>query len=253
MGYLSATLTQMFTRVRRADVSLRDVTIARDGKRGYGVRVTSRTGSVRRILGIWRKLVELRLDTERGGWLSLAREALWRVPHEMGGRWIKRNRKIVPLSPYVEEPLNSKVIKSFVPEQRCRKCFSCFEILMFYVIYIYIYIYIYIWTLYVHFTHGRIWLWYSLTQQYGCGRPEYLRETWTAEETCCQSNFISNSFQENQTRKILSKFEIQMDHQPQKDLSGSYVKITEGEKLFKYLVHAGKLKSWGRLSWRWYQ
>ena len=44
------------------------------------------------------------------------------------------------LSPYVEEPLNSKVIKSFVPELRSRKCFSCLEIPMFY-IYIYIYIY----------------------------------------------------------------------------------------------------------------
>ncbi len=39
--------------------------------------------------------------------------------------------------PYVEEPLHSKVIKSFVPELRSRKCFSCFEIPMFYVIYIY--------------------------------------------------------------------------------------------------------------------
>ena len=29
------------------------------------------------------------------------------------------------LSPYVEEPLNSKVIKSFVPELRSRKCVSC--------------------------------------------------------------------------------------------------------------------------------
>ena len=40
---------------------------------------------------------------------------------------------IVPLSPYVEEPLNPKVIKSFVPELRSRKCFSCFRIPMFYV------------------------------------------------------------------------------------------------------------------------
>ena len=32
----------------------------------------------------------------------------------------------MPLSPYVEKPLNSKVIKSFVPELRNRKCFSCF-------------------------------------------------------------------------------------------------------------------------------
>ena len=35
----------------------------------------------------------------------------------------KPDRKIVPLSPYVEKPLNSKVIKSFVPELRSRKCF----------------------------------------------------------------------------------------------------------------------------------
>ena len=34
MGYLDATLTHVFTRARRADVSLRDVTIARDGKQG---------------------------------------------------------------------------------------------------------------------------------------------------------------------------------------------------------------------------
>ena len=32
--------------------------------------------------------------------------------------------------PYVEKPLNSKVIKSFVPELRSRKCFSCFGIPM---------------------------------------------------------------------------------------------------------------------------
>ena len=35
------------------------------------------------------------------------------------------------LSPYVEKPFNSKVIKSFVPELRSRKCFSCFGIPMF--------------------------------------------------------------------------------------------------------------------------
>ena len=51
----------------------------------------------------------------------------------------------MPLSPYVKKPLNSKVIKSFVPELRSRKCFSCFEIPVFYVIYI--------WTLYVHFAY----------------------------------------------------------------------------------------------------
>ena len=62
-----------------------------------------------------------------------------------GGRWKALNRKNVYLSPYVEEPLNSKVIKSFVPELRSRKCFSCFENPMFYVYML--------WTFYVHFTY----------------------------------------------------------------------------------------------------
>ena len=51
-----------------------------------------------------------------------------------GGRQKSQNRKIVPLSPYVEEPLNSKVIKSFIPEQRSRTCFLNLEIPMFYVL-----------------------------------------------------------------------------------------------------------------------
>ena len=34
--------------------------------------------------------------------------------------------------PYVEKTFNSKVIKSFVPELRSRKCFSCFGIPMLY-------------------------------------------------------------------------------------------------------------------------
>ena len=50
------------------------------------------------------------------------------------------------LSPYVEKPFNSKVIKSFVPELRSRKCFSCFRIPMFYV-------YV-LWTFYIHFTYS---------------------------------------------------------------------------------------------------
>ena len=109
--------------------------------------MTSCTGSARRIWGIWRNLVELRLDTEREvltfacsgrPWAGVARDGAGG-----GGRWKSQNRKIVPLSSYVEKPLNSKVIKSFVPDLRSRKCFSCFEIPMFYV-------------------YIRIWLWYIL-------------------------------------------------------------------------------------------
>ena len=72
---------------------------------------------------------------------GVARDGGW-------GRWKSQNRQNVYLSPYVEEPLNSKVIKCFVPELRSRKCFSCFEIPMFYV-------YMF-WTVYVRFTHIRI-------------------------------------------------------------------------------------------------
>ena len=73
----------------------------------------------------------------------LLAEALGRCHTSWGGRWKSQNRKNVYLSPYVKEPLNSKVIKSFVPELRS-KCFSCFEIPMFYVYML--------WTVYVRFT-----------------------------------------------------------------------------------------------------
>ena len=93
----------------------------------------------RRILGDLKKSVSWELDTEREG-------STLRAPHEMGGRWKSQNRNNMYLSPYVEEPLNSKVIKSFVPELRSRKCFSCFGIPMFYVYML--------WTFYVRFTYS---------------------------------------------------------------------------------------------------
>ena len=65
-----------------------------------------------------------------------------------GYRWKSQHRKIVPLSPYVEKPLNSKVIKGFVPELRSRKCFSCFGIPMFYVYMLR--------TFFVRFTYSRM-------------------------------------------------------------------------------------------------
>ena len=122
---------------------------SQDGKRGYRVRMTSRTGSERRILGILKKGsgVESWIPKEKSRLSGLAEAkqiCALRAPHEIGGRWKSQNRNNVYLSPYVEEPLNSKLIKSFVPELRNRKCFSCFEIPMFYVLYIYIY---------VHFTY----------------------------------------------------------------------------------------------------
>ena len=111
---------------------------------------------------IWRKLVELRSVSREDGLLSLAREALWQELHEMGwggGRWKNQDRKIVPLSPYVEKPLNTKIIKCFVPEQRSPYVF--FEFKKSYVLcYIYIYCMYMLWTSRVHFAYSCIWLWY---------------------------------------------------------------------------------------------
>ena len=122
-----------------------------DGKRGYRVQVMSRIRSARRILKKSVSWVEFCLGED--GWLSLARRSqasglcagcykCW------GGWWKSQNRKNVYLSPYVEEPLNSKLMKSFVPELRSRKCFSCFEIPMFHVYML--------WTVYVRFTYSHI-------------------------------------------------------------------------------------------------
>ena len=58
----------------------------------------------------------------------------WRVAFSSGAHVVwSRWKSQVYLSPYVEKPLNSKVIKCFVLELRSRKCFSCFGIPMFYV------------------------------------------------------------------------------------------------------------------------
>ena len=52
----------------------------------------------------------------------------------------------MPLSPYVKEPLSSKVIKSFVPELRSRYVFFAFR--EYYVLSL--------WTFDVRFTHSHI-------------------------------------------------------------------------------------------------
>ena len=92
--------------------------------------MTSCTGSVRGGFGgFWEKSVELRTrDRTRRvdfrGWLRRDEFVRYgRCTRWGGGRWKSQNRKNLYLSPDVEEPLNSKVIKSFVPELRSRKCF----------------------------------------------------------------------------------------------------------------------------------
>ena len=104
----------------------------------------------RKILGIWEKSVSWVLASEEDGWLSGLAEirpvVCGGVPRVLGSRWKSQHRKVVYHSPYVEKPFDSKVIKSFVPELRSRKCFSCFGIPMLSINEL--------WTFYVHFTYS---------------------------------------------------------------------------------------------------
>ena len=154
MGYLGATLTLVFTHAGGTDVSLRDVTIAQMGNGARECRWRHAPEARGGSWGFWRKSVELSLAVRRRKvtfacsprpWAGVAQDGRSGGGGGGGARWISQNRKNVYLSPYVEEPLNSKVIKGFVPALRSRKCFSCFEIPMFYVYML--------WTLYVHFAY----------------------------------------------------------------------------------------------------
>ena len=97
--------------------------------------MTSCTGSVRGGLwGIWKKSVELSVAARRRRVTFASSEWPCGVCYTCWeGADGKTSIERLCLSPYVEKPLKSKVIKSFVPELRNRKCFSCFGIPMFYV------------------------------------------------------------------------------------------------------------------------
>ena len=134
-------------RVRGKDVSFTDVKI----KIPWGCEWRHAPEARAEDFGRFEKVESWELDSEREGSTFGARRGQMNLPatgaaRNCGGRRKSQNRKNMYLSPYVEEPLNSKVIKSFVPELRSRKCFSCFGIPMFYVYML--------WTFYVRFTYS---------------------------------------------------------------------------------------------------
>ena len=130
-------------RVRRADVSLRDVTVARDRKRGYTVRVTSRTRSAWRILGDFEKVSELKTCPRTRRLTFACSQNLCGGCHTCweGGADEKARIERLYLSPYVEEPLNLKVIKKV--RTRTEKPLRVFRISRFLCSMWYMYIYIY--------------------------------------------------------------------------------------------------------------
>ena len=126
-----------------ADVSFRDVTIKIPDRRcGQGCEWCH--DQKRRLRFEKSQLVEFCRRRKKVDFRLLAL-ALRRVR-----TWFGADGKVVIerwyLAPYVEKPLNSKLIKSFVPKLRSRKCFSCFGIPM---------LSIYeLWTFYVHFPYS---------------------------------------------------------------------------------------------------
>ena len=146
-GLVRCKYERRFSRACGADVSFRDVTIKIPDRR------YDQGCEWRHAPEAWAEIFEKSQLVELVEFLPgkkkvdfrLLTEALWRVR-----TWFGADGKVsierCYLSPYVEKPLNSKVIKSFVPELRGRKCFSCFGIPM---------LSIYeLWTFYVHFTYS---------------------------------------------------------------------------------------------------
>ena len=126
-----------FSRVRSGRVIQRYHNRSPRWRMWPGTWVTSRTGSVGWDLKS--QLVELSLAFRR------RRMTFACSPRPCGGchmYWWGRWKSQVYLSPYVEKPFNSKVIKFFVPALNSRKCFSCFGIPMFNVYMLWTFMYV---------------------------------------------------------------------------------------------------------------
>ena len=141
----------MFTRTGGADVSLRDVTIVQMGNGARECRWRHAPEAHGGFGGFWKsQLVELRTRHRTGrvdfrG--SLRPDEFTRYGRRM--RWVADGKASIErlcISLSYVETFNLKVIKSFVPELKSRKCFSSFGIPMFYVYML--------WTFYVRFPYS---------------------------------------------------------------------------------------------------
>ena len=134
---------------RGEEVSFTDVKIKiPERKVDQWMWMTSCTGSARGgFWGFWKRALGSWLGRRRLTFASSPKPGQWPCggcAHDGGGADENVSIERWYLSPYVEKPFNSKVIKSFVPELRSRMRFSCFGIPMFYVYML--------WTFYVRFT-----------------------------------------------------------------------------------------------------
>ena len=152
------------SRARRKDVSFRDVKIKIPESKIWpgDVNDVMHRKRARRIWGIWEKSVSWVLASEDGRLSGLVETrpivcGVGRDAHVVGQMKKSAKKYCVSLS-LCRITFNSKVIKSFVPELRSRKCFLCFRIPMLSINEL--------WTFHVYFTypyHGFITNgWYAI-------------------------------------------------------------------------------------------
>ena len=129
MGYLGANLSAgVNARSRRMYRSQMSESKSQIENCDLGMWMTSCTGSARGgFWGFWRKSVSWVLRSEEEGWLLRARSGLVAGATRFVGADGKASIERLYLSPYVEKPLNLKVIKSFVPELRSHYVFFVFR------------------------------------------------------------------------------------------------------------------------------
>ena len=160
MGYLGATLMQVFTRAGRADVSLRDVTIAQMGNGASECRWRHAPEARRGFGGFWKSQLS---------WVLPWRRRLTFTCSPKPGQWpcggchtrLEADGKFILERLCISLPnvrtFNSKVIKGFEPELRSHQVFFVFldsNVQCIYVMIILCTFHISIW-----------WVWYTKNQQ----------------------------------------------------------------------------------------
>ena len=113
MGYLGATLTQVFARARSRRVTQR---CPNSPRWETGLASTNDVTHWKRAenFGNLKKVSKVEICLERRRLVFACSRRPWAgVTRDGGGRWKGQNRKIVPLSPYVEKPFKPKGNKKF--------------------------------------------------------------------------------------------------------------------------------------------
>ena len=130
MGYLGAPLTHVFTHARAQSgrITQRCHNSPVGKRRLVSANDVTHRKHVEDLGRFWKsQLVEMRPASGEDGWFSLAHGDLVAGATRVGGDEKARIERLCLSLLMSKKPLNSKVIKSFVPEQRSRQVFLVFR------------------------------------------------------------------------------------------------------------------------------